>query len=306
MIQRMPVLVAPGAFSAALRAPVVAAAIGRGLERAGVQPPPDLCPVAGGGRGTIEVLLPALGGQTGDGFALIDGGGTAIVELAETGGETGERVARAIDAGAEVVLVAAGAAGDFDGGAGVVEAIEDRGGVRGAALVVLCETRAAWGGAAGGSRGIPAAGGSPGGVAAGGARGAAAVAAEAGRLRRDPRSVAMSAAGGGLAGALWAQYDATLVPGAAFVLEQLGFDGRMRAARAVVVGEARLDRETLGGRVAGEVAIRARQAGVPCHAVVADNALDGFDARILDLQAIVEARTIAALEAAGERLAGYL
>src|SRR5436305_10308511 len=36
------VLVAPSAFGAGLRAPVVAAAIGRGLERAGVIPPPDL------------------------------------------------------------------------------------------------------------------------------------------------------------------------------------------------------------------------------------------------------------------------
>ena len=49
----------------------------------------------------------------------------------------------------------------------------------------------------------------------------------------------MTAAGGGLAGALWARYAARLVPGPAFVLEQLGFDARMRAARALVVGEAR-------------------------------------------------------------------
>ena len=116
----------------------------------------------------------------------------------------------------------------------------------------------------------------------------------------------MTAAGGGLAGALWASYGAALVPGPAFVLEQLGFDERMRAARAVVVGEARLDRATLGGRVAGEAAIRARQAGVPCHAVVGANAIDGFDARILDLQAIVEARTIEELEAAGTRIASAL
>ncbi|MEA2138609.1 MAG: glycerate 2-kinase, partial [Solirubrobacteraceae bacterium] len=84
------------------------------------------------------------------------------------------------------------------------------------------------------------------------------------------------------------------------------FDARMRAARAVVAGEARLDRGTLAGRVAGEVAIRARQAGVPCHAVAARNALDPFDVRILDLQSIVEAASIAELEAAGEHLAGLL
>jgi glycerate kinase len=285
MAQSMPVLVAPAAF-AGLRAPAVAAAIGRGLERAGL-PPPDLCPVAGGGRGTIEILLPALGGETGDGFVLIEDGGTAIVELGLDGRATGARIARAIDAGAQVVLVAAGGSGEVDGlvgdveanscggGADAIDAIEDKGGLRGAALVVLCETRAAWSGSAD-------------------------------ELRRDPRDVPMTAAGDGLAGALWARYDAQLVAGPAFVLEQLGFDARMRAARAVVAGEARLDRGTLAGRVAGEVAIRARQAGVPCHAVAARNALDPFDVRILDLQAIVEAASIAELEAAGEHLAGLL
>jgi glycerate kinase len=271
MAQSMPVLVAPAAFGGALRAPVVAAAIGRGLERAGLDMP-DLCPVAGGGHGTIEVLLPALGGETRDGFALVEDGGTALVEPGATAALTGARIAAAADAGVDVVLVCAGAAGEFNAAAGVFEAIEDGGGLRGAAVVVLCETRAPWD-------------------------------ARAEDLPRDPRNIAMTAAGGGLAGALWARYDAALVPGPAFVLEQLGYDARMRAARALVVGEACLDRGTLAGRVAGEAAIRARQAGVPCHAVVARTAIDRFDARILDLQAIVEASTIEELEAAGHRLA---
>lgn len=91
------------------------------------------------------------------------------------------------------------------------------------------------------------------------------------------------------------------------MLDALGFDARMRAARALIVGEARLDRDTLlRSRVTGEVATRARQSGVPCHAVVGTDAIDRFDARILDLQAILEASTVAALEAAGEALAAYL
>jgi glycerate kinase len=276
MPTRPPLLVAPDAFGADLRAPVVAAAIARGLEGAGVQPPPERCPVAGGGTGTIEVLLPVLAGETADGFALIESGGTAIVERAGTARATGARVAAAADSGAEVVLVAAGGpAVEFDGGEGAVEAIEEGGGLRGAALVVLCELRAAW---RTGGHGLP----------------------------RDPRGIPLTAAGGGLAGALWAHYDARLVAGAPFVLEQLGFDARMRAARAVVVGEGRLDRATLEGRVAGEIATRARQAGVPCHAVVGEDAIDRFDARILDLQGILVASTVAELEAAGAALAAYL
>ena len=85
-----------------------------------------------------------------------------------------------------------------------------------------------------------------------------------------------------------------------------GFDARLRAARAVVIGTARLDDATLRGSPAADVATRARQAGVPCHAVVAVNALDRFGARLLDLQAVLEASTEAELEAAGEALAGYV
>ena len=76
----------------------------------------------------------------------------------------------------------------------------------------------------------------------------------------------------------------------------------MRAAYAVVTGEGRLDRQSLVGKAAGEVATRARQAGVPCHAVVGQNRLDPFDQRILDLQLILEAGTIEQLELAGEQL----
>jgi glycerate 2-kinase len=87
------------------------------------------------------------------------------------------------------------------------------------------------------------------------------------------------------------------------VLEQLDFDARMRAARAVIVGEGRLDLGTLAGKAPGEIATRARQAGVPCFAAVGSRTLDAFGGRILDLQAVLEAGDEAALEAAGRRLA---
>lgn len=96
---------------------------------------------------------------------------------------------------------------------------------------------------------------------------------------------------------------AQLVPGAAFVLDLLGFDRRMRAARAVVTGEGRLDQQSLAGKAVSEVATRARQSGVPCHAVVGERRLDAFGARILDLQAVLEAGTRQRLANAGRRLA---
>ena len=255
MADHPPVLVAPDALGGELRAPVVAAGLARGLERAGIAPPPELCPVSSGGRGTIEALLPALGGETGDGFALIEDGGSTLVELDTSAQLTGERLAAAAATGAAVVLLAAaGAEAGASEGAALLAALAEHGGLAGAALVVLCDVR-------------------------------------------EP---------GALAAHLRDEAGARLVAGAPFVLEALGFDARLRAARAVIVGEARLERATLRGRVAGEIATRARQSGVPCHAVTATNAIDRFDARILDLQAILEAGAVAELEAAGEALAAYL
>src|SRR4051812_31915936 len=165
-----PVLVSPGAFKGTLRASQVAAAIGRGIERAGLEPP-DLCPVADGGEGTMEGLLSALGGETAGatvsdplgrpvtaGVALVEDAGTAIVEVAQASGldlvaeterdaeaasthGTGELVVAAVEAGAQVVLVAAGGSATTDGGAGAIAAIGEAGGLRGAVLVVLCDVR---------------------------------------------------------------------------------------------------------------------------------------------------------------------
>ena len=87
------------------------------------------------------------------------------------------------------------------------------------------------------------------------------------------------------------------------LLDALDFDARMRSARAVIVGARRLDERTLAGSVTFEIATRARQGGVPAYAVTGENALNDFDARMLDLQLILEARTARSLLAAGRRLA---
>ncbi len=82
-----------------------------------------------------------------------------------------------------------------------------------------------------------------------------------------------------------------------------GFDVRMRRARAVIVGAGRLDRDTLAGSTVFEIATRARQAGVPAYAITGVNELDAFDARILDLQVVLEANGARGLSAAGRKLA---
>src|SRR6478735_4623535 len=97
-VPERPVLVAPDSFKGTFSAPQVAGAIGRGLERAGLMPP-DLCPVADGGEGTLDALLPALGGEVvaADAhdplgrevqgcFGLVEDGGTGVVEMAAASG----------------------------------------------------------------------------------------------------------------------------------------------------------------------------------------------------------------------------
>ena len=89
-------------------------------------------------------------------------------------------------------------------------------------------------------------------------------------------------------------------------LDAVDFDTRMRQARAVIVAARRLDARTLAGSAAFEIATRARQAGVPAYAVTGENRLGSFDARILDLQTILQANDSRALTAAGKALAQLL
>jgi glycerate kinase len=304
-------LVAPDAFKGTFTAAQVAAAIGRGLEAAGERPP-DLCPLADGGEGTLSVLLTALGGRTEGHVALIEDGGTAIVEVAAVAGLAGDPtpedawnassapvgvlIAEADAAGAEVILVCAGGSGMTDGGAGALEAAGD---VR-AQLVVLCDVRTPF------ERAAPVFGPQKGADAATVKRLAKRLDELAGRLLKDPRGMPMTGAAGGLAGGLWGALGARLVPGAPFVLDALSYDGRMRAAHAVIVGEGRLDEQTLMGKAAGEAATRARQAGVPCFAVVGQDRLDLFGHRMLDLQVVSEATTLAEIEQAAAELTEYL
>jgi glycerate kinase len=322
----MRLLIAPDAFKGTLRAGEVAAAVGRGVERGGLEPP-DLCPVADGGEGTMEALLLALGGETAGatvrdplgrevraGFALLEDGGTAIVEVAAASGlglvgederdaeaatshGTGDLIAAAVAAGAQVVLVAAGGSATTDGGAGAIEALREAGGAGPAAIVVLADVRTPFEAAA---RVFAPQKGAD---AAAVKRLERRLARFASTLPKDPRGVAHGGAAGGLAGGLWAAFGARLEAGAPFVLDAVGYDARARASFAVVLGEGRLDETTLQGKAVFEAATRARQAGVPAHAIVGTDALDPFGKRIMDLQHVLTASTRAELEAAGEELA---
>jgi len=318
------VLVAPDAFKGTLSATSVAAAIARGLGERGVQA--ERCPVADGGEGTMEILLGALGGETISAqstdalgravearWGLLDDGATAIVEAAQASGltliEPCERDAeRASSAGTGGLLLAAKAAGvrraivcvggtaTTDGGIGAVEAIEAAGGLGGMEVDVVCDVLTPFELAA--RVFDPQKGAS-----------AAALVRLSERLQRiaeglpsDPRGVRMTGAGGGLAGGLWACCGARLRSGADYVLDALGFDARLARVDAVVIGEGRLDDQSLGGKVGGTILARARELEVPVHAIVGSVEVDRADARWRGLASIQTAGSIPDLIRAGRGL----
>jgi glycerate 2-kinase len=329
MASARPVLVAPDSFKGTFSAVEVADALARGLERAGAGA--DRCPVADGGEGTVEVLLAAVGGRTvrvpvhdplgrpieAD-FALLgDGEDRALLEMAAASGlglladherdpwaattyGTGELIAAATASGAREILVAVGGSATVDGGRGALEAIAESGGLHGARIVVLSDVQTPWERCA--AVYGPQKGADPPMVE----RLAARLDAYARELPRDPRGVAMTGAAGALSGGLWAALDANLEPGAPYVLDAVGFDARARDAHAVIVGEGRLDEQSAMGKIVGEIATRARAAGVPVHAVVGRSQLDGAEAERIGIRSVSEATDLPALEAAGERLAQAL
>ena len=318
-----PALVASDSFKGTFSAAEVVGAVAAGL-RSGGRDATEL-PIADGGEGTAAVLVRALGGEVRSAevsdplgrpveasFGLLADGVTAVVECAAASGlglvaeeerdayaastrGTGELIAAACQAGARTVLVAVGGSATTDGGAGALEAL-DEAGVR-PRLEVLCDVRAPWEEAA--RTFGPQKGADPETVR----RLERRLEKLARAAPRDPRGVPMTGAAGGLSGGLWAHRTAVLSPGAARVLDTLGFDALAQAASFVVTGEGRLDGQTLQGKAAGEVATRCRQNGIVCHAVVGENAIPPFEARILDFESIVEARTLEELEAAGAKLA---
>jgi len=320
------ILVAPDSFKGTFTAGQVARAIGSGLQAAGRNV--DLCPVADGGEGTLAALGGTLGAREQTlavsdplgrpvtaAFAL--GDATAVIETAAASGldlvseserdpliastaGTGELIAAAVAAGARTIYLGVGGSATTDGGAGAIAVIQDAGGLQGSELVVLCDVRTPFEDAA--RVFAPQKGADPAQVR----RLTARLNALGRRWARDPRGMPVTGAAGGLSGGLWSVLGARLVPGAAFVLDAIGFDVRMRAARAVVTGEGRLDAQSLTGKIVSEVATRARQAGVPCHAIVGAHELDSFGVRILDLQTVREAGSLPGLRAAGRRLAAEL
>jgi glycerate kinase len=211
---------------------------------------------------------------------------------------TGLLIAAAVSHGAQHVLVAAGGSATTDGGAGAVQAITEKGGLRGARITVLSDVGTTFLDAA---RVFgPQKGADPGTVRL--------LEERLGRLAasypRDPSGVPRTGAAGGLSGGLWAHFDARLVSGAEAVLDACGFDRHLQSAEAVVVGEGRLDSQTGEGKIISAILGRVRNSGrrIPVVAVVGSVAEDLGDYRENFAQVRI-ATDAAAMRAAGKAIA---
>lgn len=237
-------------------------------------------------------------------FGLLSDRTTAVVEMAEASGlslvssserdaerassyGTGELILAARSAGATTILVGAGGSATSDGGLGAIAAIDAGGGLGHTRLVVLCDVASPY------ERAAAVFGPQKGADDEAVERLTRRLHAAAQSFPRDPRGRAWTGCGGGLSGALWAAYNARLVPGAVAVLSAIGFDERASGASLVLTGEGRIDDQSLAGKVTGEIVRRGLRAGTPVYAVVGQNSLGR---PVAGLCSISEAETLDAIE----------
>lgn len=286
----MRVLAAVDKFRGTATAAQVARAVGHACWELGHDC--DEAPVADGGEGTLDVLggpnrSSIVTGPLGDpvdapwrfhrgtaviemarasGLALVGGvGGNDAVAASTTG--TGELIDRALDLGAERIIVCLGGSATTDGGLGAVRAIHAPARLRAVELVVACDVRTRFTDAA--LVFAPQKGAGP-----------AQVRMLTNRLERlvqmyretygvDVSELPGAGAAGGLAGGL-AALGAELVPGFDLVAEEVGLFERVAAADLVITGEGHIDAQSFEGKVVGGVLDLAVHHGVAAAAIAGE------------------------------------
>ena len=314
----MRVLIAPDSFKGSLSATAAAAALAAGWLAVRPGDQVTRLPLADGGEGTLDVLAATVPGArwhrarvTGPGGAPVTArwlelpAGIAVTELAAASGlpllarpdpmgaqttGLGEVLGRALDAGADRILVGLGGSAATDGGTGALAALGatflDAAGrplpPGGGALATLARADLS-------RLRPPPAGGmtcltdvtapllGPRGAAAvfGPQKGAdgtqiarleTGLARLAGLLGGDPAAPGAGAAGGTGYG-LAAAWGAVLAPGAAELSRLAGLDRALAEADLVITGEGRFDATSLAGKTCGTVITAAAAAGVPAALV---------------------------------------
>lgn len=282
----MRVVIAPDKLKGTYSAAEAAAALAHGWRSRRPVDELEIVPLADGGEGTAAALAAARGGRwrsvpAHDAYGRpIDAryaklpGGEAALDVAEACGMwrvadlepdpvsatsfgAGELIRHAIGGGATRIYVGVGGTATTDGGEGLRRALrrvpED---VELVAVIDVDNPLL-------GQQGAVAVYGPQKGVTA----------ESAPELERRIAALGLSTAdrpgagaGGGI-GAMLMELGATPVRGAEFVLDAVGFDGRLAGAALCITAEGRIDDQTLHGKTVAAVAQRCRAAGVSCAAV---------------------------------------
>jgi glycerate 2-kinase len=263
-------LASPASLKGVLSAAEAAAALARGFRRAGAEA--EELPIADGGEGTAQVLGAKVVrvDQVHDAFGrpreapireLADG--AIVVESADVLPLDPERldVQAASSRGlgellagvgpCPRLLVCLGGTATMDGGAGLLEVLDELPGP----TTVLCDVRATL-------LEAPRLFGPQKGALADDV-----LELEQRFLLLDHAHSLAKLPGGGAAGGLGAalaSLGAELVPGALYVLEAIGFRERAAAADLVVTGEGTVDRTTFEGKAPGEALRICEELGAPC------------------------------------------
>ena len=280
----MKAVVAIDSFKGCLSSAEAAVAVAEGLAGCDCA----VLPVSDGGEGFAAVLTDALVGRIVSAsvrdplgrpveaaYGLI--GTTAVIESAAASGltlmrpeeldplrassrGTGELIADAIRRGARDIYVGFGGTGTNDGGAGMLEALEEVREIwKECRFTGLCDVSATFCGPEGATAVYgPQKGVKPEQVGLLDARLRALAEKYRHALERDVLTKPGSGAAGGMAGALWAVLGGELKPGADAILDILHFENHLAGASLVVTGEGRIDAQTLQGKLPAVVARRVK------------------------------------------------
>lgn len=286
----MKVVVAPDSYKGCLTAGEVAQGMASAL-RAGH---PDWevveLPLADGGDGTLDVLLPALRGEYRQARVhdplgrLVSArwglaGKTAVIEVAEACGlkllaceernplvastyGVGELLLAAFEAGARHLLIGLGGTATCDGGRGMLEVpgLVER--MKGCTLELLCDVENPFIGPQGAAYIFaPQKGASEADVQTLECRMTEWAGIILERTGVDVREMPGAGAAGGLGGALMAFFGGVRVSGIDRMLDLLSFDSQVQGAGLIITGEGRSDLQTLDGKVA--LGVLKRAGGIP-------------------------------------------
>jgi len=302
------VVAAPDKFKGTLGAAEAATAIGHACWELGID-----CvelPMADGGDGLLE----ALGGANRESVVTGPLGdpvrapwrysrGVAVIEMARASGlvlaggaerndpitatttGTGELIDRALDAGAERIIVGLGGSATTDGGFGAIRAIPGIPRLSRVELLVACDVTTRFTEAA--EVFGPQKGATPTQVRLLTNRLTRLADMYAEEFGREVTGLPGSGAAGGLGGAL-AAVGGRLVPGVELVADELDLFEHLEDADLVITGEGTLDATSFAGKVVGGVLDIARAEGVPVAAVVGDVASGFSPPADLEVVSLVE------------------